>query len=41
MESFSEDREFCERYEIGCKEIEEKDGIKEGAHVRYVGISDE
>lgn len=38
MSVFSEDRGFCERYEIRCNEIEEKDGIKEGAHVRYIGI---
>jgi len=40
MGRFSEDREFCERYEISCNEIEEEDGIKEGAHVRYIGISE-
>jgi hypothetical protein len=28
-------------YEITCNEIEEKDGIKEGAHVRYIGIKED
>lgn len=37
---FSENTELCERLEIRCNEIEESDGIKEGAHVRYVGIND-
>ena len=32
-------REFSERCEIRCNEIE-KDGIKEGAHVRYIGIKE-
>ena len=37
---YSEDREFCENYEIRCDEIEQVDGIKEGAHVRYIGITE-
>ena len=41
MKRFFEDKEFCDRYEKHCKEIEDETGIKEGAHVRYVGISDD
>ena len=37
---FSEDSEFSERYENRSKEIEEEDGIKEGVHVRYIGIKE-
>ena len=37
---YHEDKEFCERYEIRCNEIEEEDGIKEGAHVNYIGINE-
>jgi len=33
--------EFGEKYQIICNKIEERDGIKEGAHVRYIGIDDE
>ena len=39
--NFSEDKEFCERYENACNELEEESGIKEGAHVRYKGVSEE
>ena len=33
-------RKICERYEIVCEKFEKETGIKEGAHVRYVGIKD-
>ena len=29
-----------ERYEIICNEIEESTGVKEGAHVHYIGIAE-
>ena len=38
---FSENKQFCERYEKVCNKIEENSGIKEGAHVRYIGIDDD
>ena len=40
ISNMSKKQQINDRYEKGCEELEAKWGMKEGAHVRYVGIED-